>query len=172
MTKRQLSAVALAISLAVAAAFAVKPSRSATDDDAPRSVEWTPVTDGVLKSPGTPHAYALFNGTRALLIDLPRQELLQSLQQRGLTPELLLLTHHHRHTADGALAARLQNVPVHSWTPGRLRWTANSLPMTRSRGTSTDFESITCPARRYSRWASKRRLTVAVACSLVTISFI
>jgi glyoxylase-like metal-dependent hydrolase (beta-lactamase superfamily II) len=125
----------------MAAAFAVRPSRSASDLGATRPIEWAVVTPGVLKSPGTPHAYALVDGSQALLIDLPQNELLQGLKQMQLTPELLLLTHHHRHTADGAVAARLQQISVRGpraeqelLTPdGVAKFWQDSVPLRNSR---------------------------------------
>ncbi len=86
--------------------------RATGGDQADPAAEWREVAPGVLRSSGTPAAHAIVAGSRAVLIDLPRPELLGDLDRRGIKPELLLLTHHHRHTADGAAAAARRGIPV------------------------------------------------------------
>jgi glyoxylase-like metal-dependent hydrolase (beta-lactamase superfamily II) len=58
---------------------------------------WHDVAPGVLRSDGYPCAYALTDGTAALLIGAPRGARLEALKQHGVERcELVLLTHHHR----------------------------------------------------------------------------
>lgn len=66
--------------------------------------EWREVVPGVLRSPGQPAGYALVQGDRALLIDVPGH--LEGLQARGVRRiEMVLLTHHHRDGLAGVEAA-------------------------------------------------------------------
>ena len=63
---------------------------------------WQEVLPGVLRSSGLPTGYALTDGGVAVLIGAPRGAALAALKARGFTPELALLTHHHRDSCERA----------------------------------------------------------------------
>jgi glyoxylase-like metal-dependent hydrolase (beta-lactamase superfamily II) len=74
---------------------------------------WQPVGEGVWRSPGTPAAYALIEGDSALLIGAAAGADPAELRFAGASKiDLVLLTHHHRHSLHRAAAFLEAGVPV------------------------------------------------------------
>lgn len=141
MNTRRMALAVLGVWFVLAATLAGRELRLAIGDDGRPPATWTEVVPGVLRSSGTPHAYAIVDGSRALVIDLPQAELLDALEEQRITAETVLLTHHHRHTADGAVAARRRGISVRApkaeidlLTPeGVTKFWQDSVPLRNSR---------------------------------------
>jgi glyoxylase-like metal-dependent hydrolase (beta-lactamase superfamily II) len=75
---------------------------------------WSEVVPGVLRSNSIPSAYALVSedGKSAVVVDLPDGRMIDELKGRGVAVTSVLLTHHHRDTAGGAVVAAMRGVPV------------------------------------------------------------
>jgi glyoxylase-like metal-dependent hydrolase (beta-lactamase superfamily II) len=72
--------------------------------------EWKEVAPGVWRCGGSPAGHALVSGKKALLIDAPT--LPDGLKAKGITPSLVLLTHHHRDTVAAVPKLLEAKVPI------------------------------------------------------------
>src|SRR5258708_6658134 len=77
--------------------------------DKPKS--WDEVVPGVFRTKSSPHSYAILGGKKALLIDATvPPDTVKELSVESI--EAVLLTHHHRDTAEFAAEYRKAGVPV------------------------------------------------------------
>jgi glyoxylase-like metal-dependent hydrolase (beta-lactamase superfamily II) len=105
---RRVGSLSLALVLVVAAHLLGKGQTVPSN-----TLRWVEVVPGLWASAGQPRAYALTEQGRGLVFDLPTPEHLDALRAIGVVQvERVLLTHHHRHTAAGALEASRRGIPV------------------------------------------------------------
>ncbi|MFO0802505.1 MAG: MBL fold metallo-hydrolase, partial [Gemmataceae bacterium] len=72
---------------------------------------WEPVVEGVYRTKAAPHSYAVVSGKKVLLVDASIPP--DSVKELGVDSiEAVLLTHHHRDSAEFAAAYRNAGVPV------------------------------------------------------------
>jgi len=134
MTPRTLLALLCAVSVGLVAWL----SRA---DTKPEKVQyWERVVEGVYRTKSAPHSYAIVGGKKALLIDATVPP--DSIKELGVeSVEVVLLTHHHRDTAEYASVYRKAGVPVRAskesaeWLlPGNVaKFWADSIPLRNSR---------------------------------------
>src|SRR5688572_28986153 len=68
-----------------------------------QDVEWTPILRDVWRSRGTPAAYAIVDGSAAILIGAPAGLNVEALRRQGVNAiDFALLTHHHRDSSQRA----------------------------------------------------------------------
>src|SRR5579871_4045542 len=78
--------------------------------------QWQQVIPGVMRTKSSPHAHAIVDGDRCILIDAPFQVTPRSLPPTVKSCDLVLLTHHHRDTCANVAAYVAANVPVRAST--------------------------------------------------------
>jgi glyoxylase-like metal-dependent hydrolase (beta-lactamase superfamily II) len=131
---RALLAAACASAVAALAWFTTADPKP----DAPK--RWQKVVDGVYRTKEMPHGYALVDRGKALLIDATVSP--DAVEELGVkTVEAVLLTHHHRDTAEFAADYRKKGVAVRApkesaeWlTPeGVAKFWKDSIPLRNSR---------------------------------------
>jgi len=105
MSYRVLLAVGSCIALIAAAWF------STADPKADGVTSWVMLEKGIFRTKSTPHTYALVAGEKALLIDASSSpETVAELGSKSI--EAVLLTHHHRDTAEFSADFRKKGVSV------------------------------------------------------------
>jgi glyoxylase-like metal-dependent hydrolase (beta-lactamase superfamily II) len=73
--------------------------------------QWDRVADGIYRTKAMPHSYAVADGEKALLVDATVPP--EALKELGVkSVEAVLLTHHHRDTAEYASEFRTQSINV------------------------------------------------------------
>ena len=101
---------------------------------------WAEVVPGVFRTKESPHSYAIVSGKKTLLIDAAVPP--DAIKELGVeTVDAVLLTHHHRDTAEFAAAYRKAGVPVRAakesaeWlTPENVtKFWKDSIPLRNSR---------------------------------------
>src|SRR5262245_14393346 len=128
------------LALACFAAVAALAWFTAADPKAPELTRWEKVADGVYRTKAMPHSYALVDRDKALLIDATVPP--DAVAELGAkTIETVLLTHHHRDSAEFAAEFRKKGVTVRApkesaeWlTPENVnKFWKDSIPLRNSR---------------------------------------
>jgi glyoxylase-like metal-dependent hydrolase (beta-lactamase superfamily II) len=131
------SRVSLACLSVVAVASVAWFSAADPKEAAPKS--WEQIEKGIYRTKAAPHSFALVAGEKALLIDATAPP--EVVAELGVKDVEVVLTHHHRDTAEFASAYRKKGWPVRApkasadWlTPeGVAKFWADSIPLRNSR---------------------------------------